>query len=318
MNARSEYIKLALAGVILAIAGLAAFSPWFPRGEALQQLTEASKSSNASQQTQSVPAAPTAAKTAAGLRESAEANSDWDYIDGVKHYDAERYTEAIECFDKAIKSNRKNSYAYHKRGLAFQELKKLDKSLEDFNEAIKLNPANEAFYDSQIDVLREQGKFDQAIAAAELIIKNCGDSASARQSIALTCYKKKDYKKALEVLKEATRLAPKDAYNSHLSGLCHAELQMIDAAMSDYNRAIGLNDQDVDSLNNRGVIYLDRKNFQKAFEDFDRIIKLGKGEGRTYYNRSLTYTALGKNDLAQADLKKAKSMNYDPASNDYK
>ncbi len=67
-----------------------------------------------------------------------------------------------------------------------------------------------------------------------------------------------------------------------------------------------------DAYNNRGVIYRDTNDHDKAIADYTEAIRLDPKEARFYYNRSFVYEAKGDQAKAQADFTKAKELGYEP------
>lgn len=301
---QSEYLRIGLLALLIAVIACIAVSPSL-RPEA--NVAPESKSSHLAPVVEPIKSgASPAAQTEAQIA------GDWDYIDGMKHFDAGRYREALACFNRAVSSNKKNAYALYRRGLAYWNLNDSKAALADFDQAIALNAANKEFYDSRIELYREQKAFDKALADDELIVKNIGDRADVRHSMALTLYQSGAYEKALKVLDDAMKAFPKDTYSVNLRGRCHEGLKQPDKAIADYNEALAMDKNYADSLNNRGVLYLERKEYNKALDDFNAIVRSNQATGRTYYNRSLVCDELGKNVLAEADRKKYKSLKYDP------
>lgn len=242
--------------------------------------------------------------------------SDWDYIDGKKHVENERYKEAVQSFRMALKSNKRNSYAAYESGLANVELGNTDEAIADFTKAIEINPANKDFYFARAAAYREKKQFQKAVEDLQYVAKEIGDGADVQQNLALANIDNENFANALTILNDSIKKNGDDAYSWYLKGLCDAGLKKIDAAIEDYSKSSGLQDNYAEPLNNRGVIYLDREDYQKALNDFDRVIKTGHLEGRYYYNRSLAYKGLGRQALAEADLKKCKELKYDPDKDD--
>ncbi|MBY0550099.1 MAG: tetratricopeptide repeat protein [Candidatus Obscuribacterales bacterium] len=302
---QNEYLRIGLLAMLIAVIAGIAVSPSF-RPEA--RVAPENRPGHLAPVVE-----PLKSGESAAVQSADQVSGDWDYIDGVKHATAGRYKEAVDCFTRAVNTNKRNSYARHKRGLAYQSLKDYKSALEDFGQAIALNPLNKDFYDSRIEVYRELKEFDKALADDARITKNLGDRCDVRQSIALTLYKSGAYEKALKALEDAAKVFPKDAYAWYLNGLCHEGLREPDKAIADYTAAIALKNDDYDAHNNRGVLYLAKEDYKKALEDFNEIVRSSKATGLTYYNRSLACDGLGKKALAEADRKKYKSLNYDPA-----
>lgn len=60
----------------------------------------------------------------------------------------------------------------------------------------------------------------------------------------------------------------------------------------------------------RGIIYSDRRNYEKAILDFTFALQLNfHHPGAAYYNRGLAYYMIKKMDLALFDFNKANNLN---------
>ena len=52
------------------------------------------------------------------------------------------------------------------------------------------------------------------------------------------------------------------------------------------------------------------RKYEKAIEDFNRIIKLEPENAVAWYNRGLAYKALGKEARARADMDKGRELGF--------
>ena len=52
------------------------------------------------------------------------------------------------------------------------------------------------------------------------------------------------------------------------------------------------------------------KKFNKAIDDYNRVIKLKPGHSGAWYNRGLAYKYLGKEAQAEADMDKARELGF--------
>ena len=57
-----------------------------------------------------------------------------------------------------------------------------------------------------------------------------------------------------------------------------------------------------------GLAYLNKKDYDKAIADSSKAIEINPQIAIGYINRAIAYRATGKNDLADADEKKAKEL----------
>ena len=81
-----------------------------------------------------------------------------------------------------------------------------------------------------------------------------------------------------------------------------------DRALEDYNRALELAPDNPLTWNGRGVIYLRRKEYQKAIPDFTMAIQLRPTLAQPYENRAAAEKALGDLAGANADLSLARGL----------
>ncbi len=71
-----------------------------------------------------------------------------------------------------------------------------------------------------------------------------------------------------------------------------------------YTKAIELDREFSAAYNNRGALYGDRGELDKALADYNKAIELAPGSAHIYYNRALLHTQLGEHTLALDDYTK--------------
>jgi tetratricopeptide (TPR) repeat protein len=94
----------------------------------------------------------------------------------------------------------------------------------------------------------------------------------------------------------------------HDRAVCLAHLRQNDRALADYNRALELASDNPLTWNGRGVIYLRRKEYQKAISDFTMAIQLRPKFVQPYENRAAAKKALGDIAGHDADLSLARGL----------
>lgn len=97
--------------------------------------------------------------------ETIEESSDVEWFEkGRQAVIAEKWNEALNAFNKAIKLNPKNTEAYFNRGSAHDELGNYEQAIVDYNKAIKLNPIYIDAYLNRGFAYNNLGKINKAIA----------------------------------------------------------------------------------------------------------------------------------------------------------
>ncbi len=71
-------------------------------------------------------------------------------------------------------------------------------------------------------------------------------------------------------------------------------------AIRDFDQAIGLNPNDTKALNNRGAAHMNRGDYERAIPDFDKAIWLDPDYDIAFKNRGVAYMNMGKGDYERA------------------
>ena len=87
-------------------------------------------------------------------------------------------------------------------------------------------------------------------------------------------------------------------------------LKQYERAFQDFNKAIELNINDYKAYTNRGVVYFNKQQYEQAVRDFNRAIEINPHYVLAYINLAFFYKKLGDMERAQAYLKKAKELVY--------
>jgi tetratricopeptide (TPR) repeat protein len=80
--------------------------------------------------------------------------------------------------------------------------------------------------------------------------------------------------------------------------MAYEELGMLDEALTDYDRAIGINSKYAEAFNNRGEVYRKQNNYAAALKDYRTAIELEPGFAEPYYNMGLVYEFQGNRSAA--------------------
>ena len=115
------------------------------------------------------------------------------------------------------------------------------------------------------------------------------------------------YQDALEAFQTADRVAPGNATNMNMIGLCYLNLGQPDLALKSFDQVLRDVPQFTDARNNRGATYLSMKQYHLAEVDF--IAVLGDStyphRRQVYYNLGLTYLMRGQPGAAEENFRKS-------------
>ena len=74
-----------------------------------------------------------------------------------------RYEEAIECFDKAIEIDEKDTYSRYKKGITLTRLKRYKEAIECFDKAIKIDEKDVEVWTGKGVALSRLKRYEEAI-----------------------------------------------------------------------------------------------------------------------------------------------------------
>jgi tetratricopeptide (TPR) repeat protein len=112
------------------------------------------------------------------------------------------------------------------------------------------------------------------------------------------------------------------AFDHAYVGRCNIynQQEKFDLAIADCTKAIELGTSEIMAYVNRGLAYFYQEKYDLVASDLTKVIDMNPGDalpyqvrGMPHFYRGASYAALGKNDLALADLKIAAESNPDKA-----
>ncbi len=117
----------------------------------------------------------------------------------------------------------------------------------------------------------------------------------------------KNWDNSYEEFTKAITKFPDSAYAYHMRAMLFSKLTYNDAAIADNTKALELADEDTFRLilfSNRGIAYMQKREFQKAYEDYSRAYLIDTSNTATLNNIATVLDELGRIDEAIASLKK--------------
>ena len=126
------------------------------------------------------------------------------------------------------------------------------------------------------------------------------------------------YQAALESFQVADKIAPGNATNMNMIGLCYLSLSEPDKALQSFNQTLQLIPQFTDARNNRGATYLMMNQYHLAEVDFIAVLADSTYPHRrqVYYNLGITYLKRGQHGAAEENFRKS-IMPPNPVFNGY-
>jgi tetratricopeptide (TPR) repeat protein len=238
-----------------------------------------------------------------------------------------QYQQALRDCDEMLRLHPEAGVAWRLRGCLYEQLGEVDKAIHDFSEAIRLEP-DDSFSRSRrgwlFGRLVQYGKAESDLSEAIRLNPN---DASLYLWRAWCCYAQGEHAKSRADLKEAGRLAPKDAYIAQYSNKLQESIATAEAAdrwrdiapnghvaatgtaEDRLEKALGLDSKRASTYLSQGKAHNENREYLQAIADLTEAIRLDGALPDAYSARAVAYRALGRQEQAMADERKAKELN---------
>lgn len=156
-------------------------------------------------------------------------------------------------------------------------------------------------------------RYDIALNKVEEALSIEPENKKATQLRINIYYLESDYKEALEIVEEAIQRFPGEGDFYYQRGLINIGRQKFQKAIDDFNRLIdGYNDFELFKVYlNRGVAYMNLQEEEHALEDISKSIELNSNNASAYHSRGMLNYQLKDYEAAVGDFLQALVYNDD-------
>ena len=137
-----------------------------------------------------------------------------------------RYEEALESYDQAIKLKPDYAEAFYNRGIVLVSLKRFEEALESYDQTIKIKPDYLDVYIDGAMLLSHLSRFNDALASYDQAIKINQGCAQAHFNRASLLIESRKYLEAIEGFLNAEKIDPN--INFLVGMLLDARMQICD------------------------------------------------------------------------------------------
>ena len=227
----------------------------------------------------------------------------------LRHFQQEKYDEAITDLNEVIRINPQNAEVYIMRGNAKIELGRFEEALADFNEVIRINPQNAGGYGWRGNAKIALGRYDEAISDYNEFIRINPPNAMAYVIRGSTKFLLGRYQEAIADSNEAIHINPQSAEAYVLRGVAKTGLGRHEEAIADHNDAIRINPQDDDAYARRGDAKIGLGRYDEALADLNEAIRINPQNALAYALRGSAKSKLNRDEEAIADSNEAIRIN---------
>ncbi len=204
--------------------------------------------------------------------------------------------------------------AFAQRGVARASVGEQARAVADFGRALRLDPNLAFAYFERAAIHHSRGAFDSAVADYDraLAIDPTLENAAYRRALALTS-RIDDFATLLVQANSLIEANPRNAaaWNNRC-WIRAVEGVELEAALADCNRSLGLEPNDPNVFDSRGLVYLKLNNPRAALADYEAAVRLEEN-AHFVYGRGIARLELGLGDEGNADLVRAAELESDIA-----
>jgi tetratricopeptide (TPR) repeat protein len=199
---------------------------------------------------------------------------DWS-VKGYCLSKLERYYEALECLDKAIKIDSYYARPWAYKGNVFDSLKRYDEALASLDRAIELDANDQWTWCMRGNVLDKLKRYEEALVSYDRALELDANYKWAWANRGNVLDNLKRYDEALESFDRALELDANYQWAWFDRGNVLNNLKRYDEALESFDKAIGLDDNNHIFWLLGGIALTNLKHYEEALVYYDRAVELG-------------------------------------------
>jgi tetratricopeptide (TPR) repeat protein len=255
-----------------------------------------------------------------------------------------RTEEAIDHYSQALRINPKYTKVYNNLGVALRKQGRTEEAIDLYLHALHINPGFVDAYNNLGVALSHVGKTDEAIAYLQKSLQINPNYPITHVVLGGALFKKGEIRTAITHFRESLRLKPdyaiaQDNLMNAMAVLKKTDTEIadikielifypenpdlhyklgslyqtkgnLDAAGDEYQQALSIESEHMESLNNLALVYMMKNEIDKALPLFTKLIDLQPDNADHYYDLAFVYALKNSPDESIAWLKKAVAKGY--------
>ena len=230
---------------------------------------------------------------------------------GYALFRARRFPEAIAAYQEAIRIQPKNGLAYHNIGAAYLNQRRYEDAIAAYENALTAEPNYSQAYKVHVEmgrallISRWPDEVNEALEEFKKAIQLNPRYAQAHIELGSAYHALTRYSDASDSMKQAIALQPRNGVSHSLLGEAYLHLSRDSEAEKELREAVSVDPKGV-----QGLVMLATLLFaQQKLDEAEKLVQeanrhAAKGSPTAYLFVSNQLQHLGKNDVAEAALKK--------------
>jgi tetratricopeptide (TPR) repeat protein len=182
----------------------------------------------------------------------------------------------LASLSDVVQRNPNDPQAYNMRGSVYGRAQRFNDALNDFNQAIKIDPKYAQAYVTRGMIQRAQGQPQQALGDFNKAIQLSQNNAQAFHNRGLVYQEQGLHKFAIDDFTTAVGLSVNAAEPFHARGLSYLAIGEHKRAAEDFDDALTRDDRSVEIWTSRGLAYERLGNKQQAAGSYARALNINQ------------------------------------------
>lgn len=227
---------------------------------------------------------------------------------GIEYAKKGNFKKAFELFTEAIEANPQYAPAYSNRGQVYREQGQNELAVRDFTQSLELKADDPYILHTRATVYMDMNLFEKAASDYSAVIKKDPSFPDIYFDRSYSYIRQQKYQEAKADLEQQLILYPKDFKS--LANLINLKkkLNLLQDALADYDTLLKEfpNEPDMHIVyNNRANLHQEMNHLDKALEDINKALLIKADYDMGYLNRAEIYDKMGNKEKACVDFNKA-------------
>jgi protein O-mannosyl-transferase len=224
------------------------------------------------------------------------------YLGGACFF-AGKPLEAIESYNKAISLKSDFREAVLNRGITLASIGEHQKAISDFTSYLELQPEDTMVLAYRAASYIETGNFSDAKADLNILTEQGQQTEKILYQAGLSNLLTKEYAAAGRHFDKLLRTSPSKPQYLRVAALTDLMLGNAEGAVDKYEQVLAIESPNQNTLSNLGYALYEKGEYQRALNQFDKGLSLGRESLSLNLGLMLCFDALGK----QGELKAARN-----------
>ena len=199
----------------------------------------------------------------------------------------DKYEEALQCYDEALEINPENEHALTMKGTGLFQLKKYDEALQCYDEALQINPENEhaLTMKDQLTILVEGVSSNISDDVSKEMIyrnlENVSDPSSAFMK-GYELFQLKKYEEAIPYLKKAIPSPELDG----MLGVCFRKIEKYEESITYFDKVLSVEPENEIFLEFKGFSLSDLEIWDEYVTIQTKLLEINPDDAMNWFNKA--------------------------------